>query len=151
MKTIRLMLAVLLAALPVLAEAQSTPAPATPPAGDTSKPANPPPPAPAPTFSFSGVLYANYQYRGDEGPAKSTNKFDLERAYFTFRMPAGDRASVRLTADAFQQQTTGSDALYRGWVVRAKYAYLHYDFLKGASWTGGVRGRLLETIGSGRA
>jgi len=150
MKPIRLMLAVLTAALPVRAEAQSTPAPATPPAGDTSKPASPPPaasaPAPAPTFNFSGVLYANYQYRGDEGPAKSTNKFDLERAYFTFRMPAGERASVRLTADVFQQQATGSDAFYRGWVVRAKYAYLQYDFLKGASWNGVVRGGLLHTI-----
>jgi hypothetical protein len=92
------------------------------------------------------VLYANYQYRGDEGPAKSTNKFDLERAYFTFRMPAGDRASVRLTADVFQQQTTGSDAFYRGWVVRAKYAYLQYDFLKSANWNGLVRGGLLHTI-----
>src|SRR5687768_179380 len=150
MKPIRLMLAVLTAALPVRAEAQSTPAPATPPAGDTSKPTNPPPaasaPAPAPTFNFSGVLYANYQYRGEEGPAKSTNKFDLERAYFTFRMPAGERASVRLTADVFQQQATGSDAFYRGWVVRAKYAYLQYDFLKGASWNGVVRGGLLHTI-----
>jgi hypothetical protein len=92
------------------------------------------------------VLYANYQYRADEGPAKSTNKFDLERAYLTFRVPAGDRASVRLTADVFQQQSTGSDAFYRGWVVRAKYAYLQYDFLKGASWNGFVRAGLLHTV-----
>lgn len=97
-------------------------------------------------MSFSGVLYANFQYRGDEGPAKSTNKFDVERAYLTFRMPAGDRASVRITADVFQQTTTGSDAFYRGWVVRAKYAYLQYDFLKGASWNGLVRGGLLQTV-----
>jgi hypothetical protein len=144
MKNIRLALAVFLVAMPASAYAQATPPPAPPSAADTSKPASPP--APAPTFSFSGVLYANYQYRGDEGPAKSTNKFDLERAYFTFRVPAGDRASVRLTADVFQQQTTGSDAFYRGWVVRAKYAYLQYDFLKGASWNGLVRGGLLHTI-----
>ena len=147
MKNVRLVLAVFLISMPVCIYAQATPAP--PPPADTSKPASPPPaaaPSPAPTFSFSGVLYANYQYRGDEGPAKSTNKFDLERAYLTFRVPAGDRASVRLTADVFQQQTTGSDAFYRGWVVRAKYAYLQYDFLKGASWNGLVRGGLLHTI-----
>jgi hypothetical protein len=125
--------------LPMSLAAQQ-PAPASPP--DTAKPA---PPA-TPAFNFSGVLYANFQYRGDKGPAKATNKFDLERAYLTFRVPAGDRASVRITADVFQQTATGSDAFYRGWVVRAKYAYLQYDFLKGATWNGLVRGGLLHTI-----
>jgi len=128
-------------ALPMALGAQQAPAPpaASP---DTTKPAAPATPA----FNFSGVLYANFQYRGEKGPAKSTNKFDLERAYLTFRVPAGDRASVRITADVFQQTTTGSDAFYRGWVVRAKYAYLQYDFLKGSSWNGLVRGGLLHTI-----
>ena len=116
--------------------------PPSPPAGDTAKQAAPAPPA----SIFSGVLYANFQYRGDEGPAKATNKFDLERAYLTFRVPAGDRASVRLTADVFQQTATGSDAFYRGWVVRAKYAFLQYDFLKGASWNGLARAGLLQTV-----
>lgn len=123
---------------PIALAAQQAPAPpASPP--DTAKPA-------APAFNFSGVLYANFQYRGDQGPAKATNKFDLERAYFTFRVPAGDRASVRLTADVFQQTTTGSDSFYRGWVIRAKYAFLQYDFLKGKNWSGLVRGGLLHTI-----
>jgi hypothetical protein len=114
---------------------------------DTTKPA----PAPAATVSipvdFSGVLYANFQYRGDAGAAKSTNKFDLERAYLTFRMPAGDRASIRITADVFQQATPPNDAFYRGWVVRAKYAYLQYDYLKSATgWNGLVRGGLLHNV-----
>lgn len=125
-------------AFPIALAAQQ--APATPP--DTTKATAPATPA----FNFSGVLYANFQYRGDKGPAKATNKFDVERAYFTFRVPAGDRASVRLTADVFQQTTTGNDAFYRGWVIRAKYAYLQYDFLKGKNWTGLVRGGLLHTI-----
>lgn len=129
-------------------EVPPPPAPANPPV-DSPPPAPPPKAqsAPAiPALNFSGVLYANFQYRGDEGPAKSTNKFDLERVYFTFRLPAGDRASVRLTADVFQQQSTGPDAFYRGWVVRAKYAYLQYDFLKSASWNGLVRGGMLHTV-----
>jgi hypothetical protein len=127
--------------VPIALAAQQPPAPpASPP--DTAKPTAPANPA----FNFSGVLYANFQYRGDQGPAKATNKFDLERAYFTFRVPAGDRASVRLTADVFQQTTTGSDSFYRGWVIRAKYAYLQYDFLKGKNWNGLVRGGLLHTI-----
>ena len=150
MKHVLLVLAVFLLAMPVHAYAQATPAPGPASPGDTAKPASPPPaaaaPTPAPAFNFSGVLYANYQYRGDEGPAKSTNKFDLERAYLTFRVPAGDRASVRVTADVFQQQTTGSDAFYRGWVVRAKYAFLQYDFLKSANWNGLVRGGLVQTV-----
>ena len=116
---------------------------------DTTRPA-PPPPPPAATVSipidFSGVLYANFQYRGDKGPSKSQNKFDLERAYLTFRMPAGDRASIRITADVFQQTTTPNDAFYRGWVIRAKYAYLQYDYLKSASWNGVVRGGLIHNV-----
>jgi hypothetical protein len=117
---------------------------------DTTRPAPPPPAAPAPTVSipvdFSGVLYANFQYQGAKGASKSQNKFDLERAYLTFRMPAGDRASIRITADVFQQQTAPNDAFYRGWVVRAKYAYLQYDYLKSASWTGVVRGGLIHNV-----
>jgi hypothetical protein len=119
------------------------------PAADTTKPAPPPTPAP-PAVSipvdFSGVLYANYQYRGDAGPAKSSNKFDLERAYLTFRMPAGDNASIRITADVFQQATTPNDAFYRGWVVRAKYAYLQYDFIKNPNFGWLARAGLLHNV-----
>ena len=115
---------------------------------DSTKPA---PPAPAPAsvsipVDFSGVIYANYQYRGDAGPNKSTNKFDLERAYLTFRMAAGDRASIRITADVFQQATPPNDAFYRGWVIRAKYAYLQYDYLKSGGWAGVARGGLLHNV-----
>ena len=115
---------------------------------DTAKPAQAPPPASVSIpVDFSGVLYANYQYRGDEGAAKSTNKFELERAYLTFRMPAGDRASIRITADVFQQATPPNDVFYRGWVIRAKYAYLQYDYLKsGTGWNGLVRGGMLHNV-----
>lgn len=122
---------------------------------DTTKPApppaSPPPAAPAPAtvsipVDFSGVLYANFQYRGDKGPSKSQNKFDLERAYLTFRMPAGDRASIRITADVFQQTAAPNDAFYKGWVIRAKYAYLQYDYLKSASWNATARAGLIHNV-----
>jgi hypothetical protein len=117
---------------------------------DTTRPAPPPPVAPTPTVSipvdFSGVLYANFQYQGAQGATKHQNKFDVERAYLTFRMPAGDRASIRITADVFQQQTAPNDAFYRGWVIRAKYAYLQYDYLKSAGWTGVARGGLIHNV-----
>jgi hypothetical protein len=115
---------------------------------DTTQPAPPPPPAATVLIpvDFSGVLYANFQYRGDKGAAKSQNKFDLERAYLTFRMPAGDRASIRITTDVFQQTTAPNDNFYKGWVIRAKYAYLQYDYLKSGGWTGVVRGGLLHTV-----
>lgn len=133
-----ILVAVLLAPIALLAQQPA----------DTTKPA--PPPAAATVsipVDFSGVIYANFQYRGDAGAAKSTNKFDLERAYLTFRMPAGDRASIRITADVFQQATPPNDAFYRGWVVRAKYAYLQYDYLKSATgWNGLVRGGLLHNV-----
>ena len=133
-----ILVAVLLAPIALLAQQPA----------DTTKPAAPPPAASVSIpVDFSGVLYANFQYRGDAGAAKSTNKFDLERAYLTFRMPAGDRASIRITADVFQQATPPNDAFYRGWVVRAKYAYLQYDYLKSATgWNGLVRGGLLHNV-----
>ena len=113
---------------------------------DTTRPAPPPAPTVSIPVDFSGVLYANFQYQGAQGATKSQNKFDLERAYLTFRMPAGDRASIRITADVFQQQNTPNDAYYKGWVVRAKYAYLQYDYLKSASWTGVARGGLIHNV-----
>ena len=62
-------------------------------------------------------------------------------------MPAGDRASIRITADVFQQATAPNDAFYRGWVIRAKYAYLQYDYLKSATgWNGLVRGGMLHNV-----
>ena len=116
---------------------------------DTTRPTPPPPPATGTVsvpVDFSGVLLANFQYRGDKGPSKAQNKFDLERAYLTFKMPAGDRASIRITADVFQQTTGPNDAFYKGWVIRAKYAYLQYDYLKSAGWNGAVRGGLIHNV-----
>jgi hypothetical protein len=135
--------------LAVLAAALLAPAAllAQQPADTTKPPPTPPPPAAVSIpVDFSGVLYANFQYRGDAGPNKATNKFDVERAYLTFRMPAGDRASIRITADVFQQTTPPNDVFYRGWVIRAKYAYLQYDYLKSAGWNGLVRGGLLHNV-----
>ena len=128
---------------PVALTAQQPPA-------DTTKPASPPPAQTPATVAipvdFSGVLFANFQYRGDAGAAKAFNKFDLERAYLTFRMPAGDRASIRITADVFQQQAAPNDSYYRGWVVRAKYAYLQYDLIKSPTWNANIRGGLLHNV-----
>src|SRR5918912_1513460 len=67
-----------------------------------------------PPIDFSGVIYSNYQYRTD-AQAKDQNKFDVERVYLTFRMPAGDRASIRVTTDVFQQQNANNAAFYAGW------------------------------------
>lgn len=85
-----------------------------------------------PPIDFSGVIYSNYQYRTDI-QAKDFNKFDLERVYLTFRMPAGDRASIRVTTDIFQQQNAANAAYYAGWTVRLKYAYLQYNYLTGSA------------------
>lgn len=133
----RIALAAFIVAAPLTISAQQ-------PAPDTTKPS--PPPTVSVPVDFSGVLYANFQYRGDQGAPNPINKFDLERAYLTFRMPAGDRASIRITADVFQQTTAPQDAFYRGWVVRAKYAYLQYDLVKRASWSANIRGGLLHNV-----
>ena len=85
------------------------------------------PPKAAPSIDFSGVVFGNYQYHTEAG-SRAQNKFDVERAYLTFKMPAGERASIRVTTDLFQQTSGPADSYYKGWVVRAKYAYLQYDF-----------------------
>lgn len=115
------------------------------PSPKDSTPAKPAAPAASP-LDFSGILFANFQYRGDKGPSKSQNRFDVERVYLTFKMPAGERTSIRLTTDLYQQTTAGSDSYYRGWTVRAKYAYLQYNYLNGTEWKALARVGLLHTV-----
>lgn len=104
---------------------------------DTARPPadtqpTPPPPAPAPSlpFEFSGILFLNYQYGGVKGN-RAVNRFEAERAYLTFRATPGEHFSVRITTDLYQQRDTTRDQYYRGWAVRAKYAYGQYDFIRG--------------------
>jgi hypothetical protein len=61
-------------------------------------------------------------------------------------MPAGERTSIRFTSDLKQQTTSGSDSYYRGWTVRAKYAYLQYNYLNGSERKALARVGLLHTV-----
>jgi hypothetical protein len=131
MRTVRLALAAATLAPAALVAQSAAPKDSTPKTTASATPVNP--------IDFSGVIFGNFQYRGDKAN-KAVNKFELERSYLTFRMPAGDRAAIRITADIFQQQSTGADAYYKGWAFRAKYAYLNYTFLKNTDWR--VDGRL---------
>jgi hypothetical protein len=97
-----------------------------------------------PPIAFSGTMYANYQYNGQHGASHSQNKFDLERVYLTFQSQLSDRTSIRVTTDVYQQTTTGSDAYYKGWTIRAKYAYLQYDYIKNSDITASLRGGLVH-------
>lgn len=88
---------------------------------------------PAPALDFSGLIFGNYQYRTDTIAknalgGQSPNRFDLGRAYLNFRMPAGERGSIRVTTDLYQN--TGGGGYYAGWAVRLKYAYFQYDLTK---------------------
>jgi hypothetical protein len=117
----------------------------------TTAPADTAKPTPKITIpiDFSGVVFGNYQYQGAAGANKGQNKFDVERAYLTFKMPAGDRASIRVTGDLYQQTVPGNDSYYKGWMLRAKYAYLQYDFLKpkkGSDWGFTSRIGLVHTM-----
>jgi hypothetical protein len=84
----------------------------------------------SPPLQFSGVIFANYQYGGPKGN-RSLNRFDLDRAYLNFRVNPADRFAIRVTADVFQQRDTTRDGFYRGWTMRAKYAYGQYEFFRG--------------------
>jgi hypothetical protein len=119
--------------------AQQPPDSAKPPPASTPESAGP-------RLDFSGVLFANFQYRGDKGPQKAQNKFDLERAYLTFRMPVGERGALRVTLDVFQHAPAANDNSYNGWLIRAKYAYLQWKFIESMGWTGVIRGGLIQNI-----
>lgn len=93
-----------------------------------------------PPIDFSGVLFLNYQTRTDSAAktttgGKPTSKFDIERVYLIFRMPAGDRGAIRVTTDIFQN--TGGGGYYPGWTVRLKHAYFQYELSKNLA---GVQG-----------
>lgn len=143
-------IATAIATAPVAVGAQDTTKSARP---DTThpaqgaKPAAPASSATSPPFEFSGVLFANFQYGGLKGN-RTTNRFDVDRAYLTFRAKPGERFGVRVTTDVFQQRDTTRDEFYRGWAIRAKYAYGQYDFLRGASdaLSASVRLGLLQTV-----
>jgi hypothetical protein len=91
-----------------------------------------PTPTGPPPLDFSGVIFGNYQYRTDSAARAQTggahpNKFDIERVYLTFRMPVGDRASIRATTDIVQN---ANGSYYNGWTVRLKYGYVQYNVLE---------------------
>lgn len=104
-------------------------------------------PAATPRFEFSGVLFANFQ-KGGLKANRAQNRFDLERAYLTFRTVAGEHVSIRVTADVFQQRDTVSSSYYRGWAFRAKYAFAQYEYLRasGDEWKANVRLGILNTV-----
>lgn len=94
----------------------------------TTAPPPAPQPAPAPSpLNFSGLIFGSYNYQLPTTPSplagQTDNQFILDRAYLTFRMPAGDRTSIRITTDVYQT-TEGTANAY---TIRAKYAYLQYD------------------------
>jgi hypothetical protein len=104
------------AALPCVARAQAV---------------GPTPPV-TPQLDFSGSIFGNFQYRTDSASKaafgqKSPNKFDIERVYLNFRMPAGENGSIRVTTDV---TTNANGNFYNGWAVRLKYAYFQYAFNK---------------------
>ncbi len=128
--------ALMIAAAPALVNAQSATSggsgSAVPDSTAEARPAKDAKPA----LDFSGLVFGSYQISTDAASkaangGKAANKFDIGRAYLNFKMPAGDRFSVRVTTDVKQQN--GSSGAYEGWIVRLKYAYLQYDIAKSAS------------------
>ena len=119
--------------IPAMTFAQQ--APATPPA--------------TPALDFSGVIFGSYSYRTDSAAkaglgGQNPNQFGVDRAYLTFRMPAGDNGAIRITTDVFQNTNAAQNAYYQGWAIRVKYAYLQYTGLRNEM---GAGSSLLGRIG----
>ena len=121
----RLVALLALAAAAPLASLAQTPDPAAKPV--------------APPLDFSGLMFGSFSYRTDSATklangGKERSQFNLDRLYLTFRMPAGEDASLRVTTDVFQQSPS---TYYAGWALRVKYAYLQYNVLHDI---GGMKG-----------
>lgn len=91
------------------------------------------PPVATPPLDFSGVIYPQFRYTSDDATknangGNATSKFDVERVYLNFRLPAGDDGSIRVTTDIFNNGSACTGC-YAGWTVRLKYAYFNYNFL----------------------
>jgi hypothetical protein len=123
---------------PLTARAQYTTPDST--KADTAKSPDSPKPAPAPAaakpatpgLDFSAWVFGDFQYQTDDAAkaangGSAPNKFDIGRAYLTFKGPLGDRVGYRVTTDI--KQGGGTDS-YKGWFIRLKYAYLQYDYMK---------------------
>ena len=100
-----------------------------------------PSPAPAPALDFSGWVFGSYSLRTDSAAkatlgGKAPNQFSIDRAYLTFKMPAGDNGAIRVTTDLFQNTNSATNGFYPGWAVRLKYAYFQYTGLRNAFGTG---------------
>src|ERR1044071_9602906 len=126
-------IAIVRAIAPAIAVAQQAPAPAVV----------------TPALDFSGVVFGSYSYRTDSAAkaglgGQNPNQFSVDRAYLTFRMPAGNNGAIRITTDVFQNTNTAQNAYYQGWAVRIKYAYLQYTGFRDAF---GVGSSLLGRIG----
>lgn len=112
-------------------------------------------PTDRPALDFSGVIFGNFQQRMDstarfQTAGKPQNKFDIARAYLNFRMPAGERGSIRITTDIFQQTNPAAAAYYAGWSVRLKYGYFQYDATRNLAGINGlaavVRAGMLHNV-----
>ena len=122
-------LAALVVSSPLLAQGPTS----TPGTGGT-QPAQPAqtqalPPA-TPGLNFSGVIFGSWNYQMLTTPNQlrnqNNNEFVVDRAYLTFRMPAGDHTSIRITTDVFRSTDSTSNA----YTIRAKYAFLQYESSK---------------------
>jgi hypothetical protein len=96
----------------------------------------------APAFDFSGIILGNFRYTYDDATknangGQATNKFDVERVYLNFRMPAGEDGSIRVTTDVFNNTTPATNGYYLGWTIRLKYGFFQYNFLHDI---GGMKG-----------
>jgi hypothetical protein len=98
------------------------------------------PPRPAtPSVNISGLIFGNYQYHLS-GQNQEFNQFALDRAYINVRATVSERMSARVTSDVFQSGDGN------GWTIRAKYAYIQYDYLKRPSWSGVFRAGMLQNV-----
>jgi hypothetical protein len=99
---------------------------------------------PNPPVGWSGVFWASMSVATDSASTAvngghERTQFNLDRLYLTLRLPINQDAFVRVTTDISASPPSQATSP-RGWALRVKYAYLHYDLWR---HIGGVEGLTL--------
>ena len=92
-----------------------------------------------PTWKFDAWLFGTFTFQTDSA-AKAANggnpasQFTLDRAYLTFLGQVAPAFGFRVTTDV--KYLPAGNPIYNGLIIRLKYAYLQWDYLRAATPAG---------------
>jgi len=92
-----------------------------------------------PSWDFSAWLFGTFTYQVDSATkaangGHANSQFMVDRAYLNFRGQVAPDFGFRITTDV--KTLPAGNGMYNGLVIRLKYAYLQWDYLRAATPNG---------------